>query len=425
MLYSLVVSILARSLKLIALIIPKLRVQLKDRPQIQEVARDLALERAKFRHCAIFFCSSAGEYEQALPIIARLQAQNDTYVQVLFFSKSGLDYIKARGEKTPCMLVPVTDSIWQWGSLFSALLPTITCVVRHELWPGFLCVARRFGHLYLIDASFSQGERNSRFWGFMRRKLLQNFDHIFAVSQYDFNYFTSSCKLPSASVTVTSDTKYDRVVERARARPEIVKSLRKRFELLAPDGVTHRLVLGSAYLFEVDLLLNALRDTETLIQKWQIIIVPHYLKRANIDAISAKIETEGFRPLRYSTLTDQSAKSKFLIIDKMGMLAEIYGTADAALVGGALHHQVHNVLEPASHGLAIAFGPFYKNSQEAIHLVNVGLAAVVSDGAEFRRWWQGLDSNGQFHRQQMLDATKGLTGAADLIIAKWRQQMDA
>lgn len=421
-LYSVAFSVLRPLIKILAFFIPKLALQLKGRQDVTEIARDLALCRAQYRYCAVFFCSSAGEFEQALPIISRLQALKDTYIQVIFFSKSGFDYVKARGETVPCMLAPVTDSIWHWGWLFSALLPTLTCVVRHELWPGFLFIARRFSLLYLINASYSQGEKSSRFWGFIRGRLLQSFDQIFAVSQLDFDYFTTNCRLPANRVTITSDTKYDRAIERARAHTDIVSNLRNQFEKLAPSGSHRRLVIGSAYLEDLDLLITALRGNKALLQSWQFIIVPHHLKIANIDAISTKIENEGYRPLRYSSIDDKAEPARFLIVDKMGMLAEIYGTADAALVGGALHHQVHNVLEPASHGLAIAFGPFYKNSQEAIHLVEVGLANVVSNGHEFSNWCQGLEQS--FKQQLMLDTTNKLTGASDLIIAKWRQQMD-
>lgn len=423
-LYSLAFGILRPIIKILALFVPKIAGQIKERPDVSAIARDLAVVRAQFRECAIFFCSSAGEFEQALPIISRLQSSADTYVQVIFFSQSGLDYVKARREKIPCMLMPLTDSIWQWGWLFSALLPTLTCVIRHELWPGFLTIAGRFSRLYLIDASFSHGEKNSRIWGFFRRRLLQHFDHIFAVSQSDYNYFTDGCGIPSSMVTVTSDTKYDRVVERAQARPDLVANLRDQLQHLTPDGTKYRLVLGSAYVNEIELLISAITGHKELLRLWQVIIVPHQLKISNVDAISTKIENQGYRPIKYSSIDHSTQPSHFIIVDKMGMLAEIYGTADAALIGGALHHQVHNVLEPASHGLAIAFGPFYKNSQEAIHLVEAKLATVVNHGVEFTDWWQNLEQSGKLRRQIMLDATNKLTGAADLIIAKWHQQMD-
>ncbi|MBM4250861.1 MAG: hypothetical protein FJ146_02720 [Deltaproteobacteria bacterium] len=422
-LYSLAFSILRPITKILAFFSPKIAGQIKGRPDVSRIARDLAMTRAQYRDCAVFFCSSAGEFEQALPIISRLQASKDTYVQVIFFSQSGLDYVKARGESIPCMLMPLSDSIWQWGWLFSALLPTLTCVIRHELWPGFLSIARRFGRLYLVDASLSQGEKNSLLWGLVRRRLLQEFDHIFAVSKSDYDYFTVTCGLPKSMITVTSDTKYDRVVERARARPDLVANLRDTLQHLTPQGTQHRLILGSAYIDEIELLISAISARKELLSSWQVIIVPHQLTISNIDMISTKIENQGFRPVRYGSMDRLTQPTNFIIVDKMGMLAEIYGTADAALIGGALHHQVHNVLEPASHGLAIAFGPFYKNSQEAIHLVDAKLATVVKTGREFSDWWQNLEQNGKLRRQIMLDATHKLTGAADLIIATWRQQM--
>ena len=113
-----------------------------------------------------------------------------------------------------------------------------------------------------------------------------------------------------------------------------------------------------------------------------------------------------------------------IVIDSIGILAEIYGTAQAAFVGGALHHQVHNVLEPASHGLALAYGPFYKNSQEAIHLVQSGLAVVIKDPSQFVTWWRQLDHDAAALRQRMLAATAELTGASDRIFATWRPLLE-
>ena len=39
-----------------------------------------------------------------------------------------------------------------------------------------------------------------------------------------------------------------------------------------------------------------------------------------------------------------------LIIDKMGLLAKLYGLADIAFVGGSFRGSVHNVMEPAALG---------------------------------------------------------------------------
>ena len=71
-----------------------------------------------------------------------------------------------------------------------------------------------------------------------------------------------------------------------------------------------------------------------------------------------------------------------LIIDGMGLLAEFYGCADLALVGGGIHNRVHNVLEPAVRGLYLSYGPRYHTSKEAIGLVNDDLVTVVDSDAK-------------------------------------------
>ena len=54
-----------------------------------------------------------------------------------------------------------------------------------------------------------------------------------------------------------------------------------------------------------------------------------------------------------------------MIMDKIGLLANLYALCRLAFVGGAFGPGVHNVLEPAAHGCAVLFGPRNLNSVEA------------------------------------------------------------
>ena len=424
--YAAIFKLLRPVARIVGHLSPKLKAQFEQRGDVAQLSPSLAVERARYRHCAVFFCSSAGEFEQAKPLISRLQDFKTVYVQVIFFSKSGLDYARARGETVPCCLSPLSDSVWTWGWLYSALLPDLTCVVRHELWPGFLLTARHFGKLYLLDASRSLAEKSSPLRQFIRRFLLSRFDQIYAVSAEDEEYFRIKYKIAAKQVMVTSDTKYDRVIERAKARPDEIERLKDIFNQLAPAANTPRLVIGSAYEDEVLLLIEAYKQRSNTEQQWQIIIAPHVITNDHISGICNIIDQAGLQARRFSRLNTQEnlGSASLIVIDSVGILAEIYGTAQAAFVGGALHHQVHNVLEPASHGLAIAFGPFYKNSQEAIHLVHSGLAVVIEDSSQFGTWWRQLDHDTADIRQRMLAATAELTGASDRIFATWRPLLE-
>jgi 3-deoxy-D-manno-octulosonic-acid transferase len=415
--YSLLFTLLAPLLKALAWANPKLSAQFAGRESLAKVAAELARRRAPYRHCVLFYCSSAGEFEQAKPLIERLEKHRQVFVHVLLFSRSGFEYLKVRKDPTSASLTPLTDSVWTWGWLLSALRPTIIGVVRHELWPGFLATAKQFGRLDLIDASQSLGESSSWLKRRTRAAFLRTFEKIYAVTDEDARFFDRTYRLPAGQLRVAGDTKYDRVRERAVAKESEIAGLRARFAHLAAKDGSHRarLIIGSSYFEEIDLLLAARAKNPEEFRRWQIILAPHHLQPENLAAVKERFAKAGVTLGLFSANTP----GEFVLLDAMGILAEAYGTADAAFVGGALHNEVHNVLEPACHGLALAFGPFYKNSQEASHLVRTGLATVVNTPEDLLVWLEGLSSGGSDQRARMVEAVTKLSGASDRILADW------
>ena len=69
---------------------------------------------------AVFYCSSAGEYEQAKPVIDRLRNIHQISSVIYFFSRSGYDYAQARNEQAPRFLTP-PDTWLHWHSIFKRL----------------------------------------------------------------------------------------------------------------------------------------------------------------------------------------------------------------------------------------------------------------------------------------------------------------
>ncbi len=422
--YSLLFACLKPALRIVAALSPRLRGQLAARPSVPELATALARARAPFQRAVVFFCSSAGEFEQARPLIERLRAERSVYVQVIFFSQSGLDFLKARGDDVPACLSPATDSVWQWGWLLSALRPNIVAIVRHEIWPGFLAVAQSFARVDLIDASRSLGEGSTYWKRWARSHLLKQFSNIYAVSDDDVAFFRKAYGLKRPRLVAVGDTKYDRARERAVAKAADIAVIKTRLEHMMPRGAKPkpalRLVIGSAYSQEIELLAAAQAEDASELAKWQIVLAPHHVTPEMLNLAKDRLARAGLAVGRFS----QNSPGQVVLLDSMGVLAEVYGTADAALVGGALHRQVHNVLEPACHGLALAYGPFYKNSQEAIHLVQAGLAQVITQPGEFLDWLRTISTGASRQRQEMVAAVTKLAGASDRIMADWRGALE-
>src|SRR5690606_31737294 len=128
--------------------------------------------------------------------------------------------------------------------------PSVVATVRHEIWPGFTQAARNYAPIYLIDASRSLGEQNSRLKKLTRGTLLRMFKRIFTVSKDDARYFQNEYNVPKEQIVLSGDTKYDRALERASASsPNQLQS-----NQLFSSASNHRLIIGSAHKPDLDLL---------------------------------------------------------------------------------------------------------------------------------------------------------------------------
>jgi 3-deoxy-D-manno-octulosonic-acid transferase len=73
---------------------------------------------------------------------------------------------------------------------------------------------------------------------------------------------------------------------------------------------------------------------------------------------------------------DQS--TDVIVIDRTGVLGDLYAIANIAFVGGAFHKAgLHSVIEPAAFGVPVLFGPGYAMSREAGLLLDCGGALSV------------------------------------------------
>ena len=415
MVYSLAFAVVAKLIHVLAAFSPKLKAQLAGRPSVSELAAVLQKKRKNFSKAVLFFCSSAGEYEQARPLIDRL-TKDKVFVHTLIFSKSGYEYATARNDDVSFSLSPATDSVWDWGWLLAAVRPSIIAVVRHELWPGFIWSAKNYGRLVLINASRSLGETNSKPKKIVREALLGMFDKIYTVTKSDADFFKQEYGLDKELI-VGGDTKYDRVLERSLSG----MSANSRLSTLLPRSGL-RLILGSAHPADLEIFLGAVALDATIMRDWQVVIAPHHIDAVNIKLFQSKLQAAGLTSKTFTTISQQEAlnRNEILILDTMGMLAEAYSFGTAAFVGGASHYQVHNVLEPAVHGLRLAWGPKFETSQEAVQLVHDNNAKVIHTPVDLKTWLNDISSMKSGNDNGTANAVGSLKGASDLIFKDWK-----
>lgn len=350
----------------------------------------------------LFFCSSAGEYEQAKPVLDRLSRSMETFLCIIFFSHSGFSFAQKRGEGIPFFMSPL-DTIGLWEKVFRAISPNATIIIRHELWPSFLYCASGCGHVYLLDGSVSS---TSPVKLFLKKRLYSFIELFFTVSEKERKAFIKAFSLPEAKIQAIGDTKYDRVWERAK---------RASGSRVALSPSTRKLIVGSAWWKDCELALAAFwRCRNEQMPDLKLILAPHSPSAEFLSWLAGKCDETTFTWGRLSVLEDPNSVD-ILIVDSVGILFELYSQCHFAFVGGALHYEVHNVLEPAAHGLPIAFGPLYQNSHEAMELVSHKLASVIHDEGEFYDWIiRAVNKRGK--DEALLSFLEKKTGAADRFV---------
>ncbi|MEK7730041.1 MAG: hypothetical protein AAB354_16665, partial [candidate division KSB1 bacterium] len=89
-----------------------------------------------------------------------------------------------------------------------------------------------------------------------------------------------------------------------------------------------------------------------------------------------------------------------LLVDRIGVLAELYGAGQIAFVGGGFGPGVHSVLEAAAHGVPVFFGPRHHNSAEAVELSQKDFGKMISNQEDCEREMQRLWLNETLRQEQ-------------------------
>jgi 3-deoxy-D-manno-octulosonic-acid transferase len=155
-------------------------------------------------------------------------------------------------------------------------------------------------------------------------------------------------------------------------------------------------VAGSTHAGEESTLLEAHRRLLQALPSALLILAPRHPQR--FDSVAAAVAAFGFSFARRSQATpdtlppDTLPHVSVLLLDTLGELMSFYAAADLAFVGGSLVPiGGHNLLEPASLGLAVLTGPYQFNSPQVVRaLSDLGALTVVHDAVELSNALQQL-----------------------------------
>ncbi|HYW51607.1 MAG TPA: glycosyltransferase N-terminal domain-containing protein [Gemmatimonadaceae bacterium] len=323
-----------------------------------------------------FHAPSVGEGLQATPVMARLRSrQPDLQLAYTHFSPSAAAFAGRTGADFADYLP--FDTAGDMRFALSALRPSAIVFSKLDVWPVLVEEAlRQRVPVGMISATLSQSSgRRSGIAAAVTRDAYAALDAVGAIDAADAARLVE-IGVRESVIRVTGDTRYDQVWARAQAVPQTAPWLHR---FRAEPRLT--LVAGSTWPADEVVLLDAWRRLATERPgTLRLIIAPHEPTAAHITPIESWAAGIGLRSARLDAPDD--ARADVVLVDRTGVLGDLYALADVAYVGGGFHDAgLHSVLEPAAFSVPVLFGPRHRASRDARLLLAAGGATSAPDGA--------------------------------------------
>jgi 3-deoxy-D-manno-octulosonic-acid transferase len=346
---------------------------------------------------------SVGEVVSAIPLINSLQKEfPDRDIVITVATVTGMAIAREKlSAKVKAVLTMPVDAWWSVQRIVNFVKPSVFILIETDIWPALLCSLKRKGiRSILVNGRVSP--RTFRSYArvpFFTRKMFDPLELCLMQSDLDRERLLQ-VGLNKEKVITVGNIKFDRDMA--------IMSNEERqdwFDILALESSDPLWVAGSTHPGEEEILLNVFERLRGLFPRLRLILAPRDTGRS--DEIVTMIRDMGLRAALKTEISKQNKKRKaepatrnsqpvtphapsgstvydVLVLNTIGELGSVYGLGSVSFVGGSLVPiGGHNLLEPASCGSVVLFGPHTRNfvsMSEA--LLEAGGGWRVRDGNE-------------------------------------------
>ena len=357
---------------------------------------------------AWFHAASLGEFEQARPVLEAFRASHPQYkICLSFFSPSGYN-VRHNYSGADLVIYLPPDTRRNARHLVERIHPDVVFFVKYEFWFNYMERLHRNNiPFYIFSAIFRPSQYFFRPWGRWFAKQLRFFKHLFVQNEESIRLLNS---IGIDHCSIAGDTRFDRVHDIAqKALPNEV------VDRFLAGNKAPVVMAGSSWEPDENMLAYFLKVYN---KPLKLILAPHVISDTHLAAIEACFGVE--QCVRYSAIANNRCPSptdyKVLIVDNIGLLSSLYRYATVACIGGGFGKGIHNILEAATFGCPVCFGPNHHKFQEALDMIAIGGAATYNDANTLSTiissWLDNNDAYNQAHQaclqymQQHLGATQ-------------------
>ncbi|GHV45792.1 3-deoxy-D-manno-octulosonic acid transferase [Synergistales bacterium] len=328
---------------------------------------------------------SVGEVQSAMPLIDKVKEHRPDLPRILStVTATGREMAqKLAAQKVDKMIYNPWDTPKFVKKALDTLKPKAYIAMETERWPTMLSELRSRGiPAFLANGRLSaQSAKKLRGQRVFWRGVLSCFERILVRFEDDKKEFLS-LGVSDKKIIVTGDCKIDAILGR---RDEALLKAPALKRALIGDSDNPLFLAGSTHEGEDEIVLGAFAEVKTTCPDARLIVVPRHPERApSVADLSEAHEA------RYKTALFSDIKPEWdvLVVDKIGVLFELYALVDAAFVGGSLgRHGGQNPTEPALFGIQTTHGPDMHNFPDVTRMDSLAASVVTRNASELAQSW--------------------------------------
>lgn len=330
-----------------------------------------------------FEFSSEGEFQQVAPLIDdALRAGKK--IELVFFSPSVEKGVMKLAAQYPQQIrylrYPLVRIFPFMGRrCFTHWITAKTLImVRYDLFPEFLLWGLRADNqLKIVWMTFKKERSKNRAPSLWKKLFLKASDAI---------VFAGETDLKMASDLGFQGKTFDFRMEQIRRRIEKREEKFQQLFSLYPEFKQHadtfekKVILGNAWPSDLFLLRDVPKDV-------LLVIVPHQLSQGILDVFREGLDNLGREVFEINDSTKAFLPSNTILVNKKGILCELYSDFPHSYVGGGFEGSIHSVLEPLVAGSKLlSCGPFHHRSTEYDIALNLEQISEVNTPEQFLSW---------------------------------------
>lgn len=317
--------------------------------------------------------SSIGESKVLYKFLRILERKYpDTSFVLTAVTKTGVDFLRLHTTDSVCAvgILPI-DTIPMMNKMIRKFTITRVWLVETEIWPAMLWAC--FKNKIPVGIVNARMEKKSfvmyHYFKIFLQPLFEHMDVILAQDRVYADRFRAMGAL-SDIIHITGNLKSRIIINRSSAKQkDLLRSTMKlnRNDIVITAGCIHP---GEA---------NIIRKTADILNdrgyRWKWVVVPRHPEKA--PAIFKELGKDTLHS-KSVTLSDEW---KMCLIEKLGILENMYMISDSAVIGGTfINVGGHNVWESVQFAIPVFFGPdYHKQRESCTRILKAGVGFCVEN----------------------------------------------